>query len=390
MLRLSLNVVIYFVKMIKINKIVVFLEGDASKLSTWSNVPYFFIETLKRKGFNVDIFDISTWNVIKKLYNHSISKIIDIFFPKHACQFERTLLYNFLVERKLKKYIISDKNSDLYIIMNYTFYNKWNLVPTITFSDWSYDYFIKDRCQRQPYFFEKRYLAKQKKALENVQMAISLFEGCANYMKNQVTRANIQFLGGNVINMMQKPSKGVDEIICQKQKKIKILFIGMKKYITGAQLLVDTFLKLKNIFYDAELHIVGLTNKTLNNLTCGVTCHGYLHKDVLEECNEYYALLEQATIFVNPTEQWAGYSSMVEAMYFYTPIIVSPYKEFVEEFGTNIDFGKYNTRFSVDSLLDSLLDILQSDFYSDMCKNAHCKVENFTWDNYVQRLLDKL
>lgn len=102
--------------------------------------------------------DISAWNLVRKIYNHSINKILSTLFPTQAYQFERSGLYNYLVERKIERYVKSDNSSDLYIFMTFTFYNKWNSVPSVIFSDWSYDYYIRERCKREPYFFEKRYL----------------------------------------------------------------------------------------------------------------------------------------------------------------------------------------------------------------------------------------
>jgi hypothetical protein len=44
--------------MIKIKEITVFTIGDSKKMSTWSNVPFFFTETLISKGVKVNRVDI--------------------------------------------------------------------------------------------------------------------------------------------------------------------------------------------------------------------------------------------------------------------------------------------------------------------------------------------
>lgn len=100
-------------------------------MKTWSNVPYFFTQTLIEQGYNVNKVDISAWNLVRKIYNHSINKILSTLFPTQAYQFERSGLYNYLVERKIERYVKSDNSSDLYIFMTFTFYNKWNSVPSV-------------------------------------------------------------------------------------------------------------------------------------------------------------------------------------------------------------------------------------------------------------------
>lgn len=93
-------------------------------------------------------------------------------------------------------------------------------------------------------------------------------------------------------------------------------------------------------------------------------------------------------MFVNPTELWAGYSSTIEAMYFYTPIIVSPYKDFISEFGAEINFGLYNSEFNAKCLSTNIERILNAPDYLDKCINAHNVTKNYTWSTYVDKVLN--
>ena len=74
-------------------------------------------------------------------------------------------------------------------------------------------------------------------------------------------------------------------------------------------------------------------------------------------------------------------------MYFYTPVIVSPYKDFVDEFGENIDFGVYNEKFLAQTLADNILRLVLNPKYLEMCNNAHDRVKNYTWKNYVDKII---
>ena len=115
--------------------------------------------------------------------------------------------------------------------------------------------------------------------------------------------------------------------------------------------------------------------------------YGYLRKDNLEENTIYNNLLMNAHIFINPTPTWGGYSSTVEAMLYYTPIIVAPYGDFVEEFGKELDCGLYNDVYSEDKIAENILWLSKNPNYSIMCKCAHERVKNNTWDKYIDKVL---
>jgi hypothetical protein len=42
----------------------------------------------------------------------------------------------------------------------------------------------------------------------------------------------------------------------------------------------------------------------------------------------YYPLFKEARMFINTTPKWSSFSASVEAMYFYTPVVITLYKEF--------------------------------------------------------------
>jgi glycosyltransferase involved in cell wall biosynthesis len=117
-----------------------------------------------------------------------------------------------------------------------------------------------------------------------------------------------------------------------------------------------------------------------------IFCYGYLHKEVANECDLYYKLLLSAKIFVNPASQWGGYSSTVEAMFYGCPVIVSPYDDFVENFGGEIDFGIYHTSGKLSDEIYAVLNMPTND-YRRMAKNGADRVKDYTWDNYVYHFL---
>lgn len=59
----------------QIKEINVFTNGDALKLSTWSNFPYFFTETLEEKGIKVNRINIQPNKIFKTIYRFTIWQI---------------------------------------------------------------------------------------------------------------------------------------------------------------------------------------------------------------------------------------------------------------------------------------------------------------------------
>jgi glycosyltransferase involved in cell wall biosynthesis len=77
-------------------------------------------------------------------------------------------------------------------------------------------------------------------------------------------------------------------------------------------------------------------------------------------------------------------------MYFYTPVIVTPYSEFIKTFGQDIDFGYYCEENDTILIKDKILAIMQNSSYKELCINANSAVQHFTWDAYVDKMIEKI
>ena len=372
-----------------IKEVIFFCYGDSTNASTWSNVPFLFTKTLEKKGILVRRVNINIYHRIGKLYNYLVKQALNVFFPNHQYSFIRTIIFKHLVNKKIKRSLELYTNAELCIFTCFDFYNKFNKKPTLLFSDWTYEILIKERLDRKPYFFEKRFISQQKEAINNSQYIVSLFPICTQKMKNCYPKANIQYLGNNVINSLYNGIIDVEKTIFEKCNSKKILFIGSSKYKEGAKILIDAIKLLPNIY---ELHIIGMEKHMFRTTSDNIYFYGYLHKDIEEENKIYYDLLLSSKVVVNPTPTWAGYSSIIEAMYFYNPIVVSPFDDFVREFGEKLDFGLYNYHNTIECLMSNLINILDSnpEYYKGLCMNAHNAVKEYTWDNYVNRILNLL
>ena len=388
-------------------KEVIFLtNGDANNANVWSNVPYCFSHALENNGTTVHRTDYSMPNLFVKFYDLVLRRFLYcLTFRKLKFPYLRTTrLFKFFAERKIKKAILQYPQADLCLFMGYGFFNKWNKIPSLIFSDWTTEMDIQKK--RKPNFLEKRIIRQEEEAINHAQYVISLFPVCCEEMKKKYPKANIHFLGGNVINDLLNKSLVsrsklqvsnekadntiiVEDLIERKEKSKRLLFIGRKTtYLEAAKKLIEAYrlLKQEEQYRDLELDIVGCAESDFGSLPDGVTCYGFLNKSNERDRKTYYDLLLGAKVLVNVNPNWGAFSSTVEAMYYYTPVMVSPYQDFVKNFGKEIDFGVYNQDFTVESIANNIKSVINSENYTEMCNFAHEKVKTYTWENYVKQL----
>ena len=301
-------------------------------------------------------------------------------------QYIRTSFYQKEGNRKIKKACIKYPDADAHLFISLSFSARHcSSKPSILFGDWTIAYYYKYFLEKEPgKLREFAAIKRQNAILENADLVISLFPGITDYLKNYYKNPNIRYIGNVVNNIKAEPT---DNLIEQKEKSNKILFIGSRRYRDGAMQLINAFTKIKEIYPRIELHIIGMTKGDLGIVDDQIFTYGYLDKGKTADRDLYYQLLEQAKVFVNTTDKWGAFSSMVEAMFYFTPVITTAYNEFVKTFGSEINFGYYS-----DAGPDTLYKLLAAVFsekhkYSGLCNAAHSSVKNFTWDNYIHNFL---
>jgi glycosyltransferase involved in cell wall biosynthesis len=373
-----------------IKEITVFTLGDANELKAWSNVPYFFTKSLEQKGIRVNRVNIEENPYLFKIYKYSIFAFLKLLKRNSDHNYFRAGLNNFLTNKKIQKAIRTFPNSDAFLFLTYSFSAKtFSRKKTILFSDWSYLYFIKHFLGREPLWFEKNALRREKKNIETADQVMGLFPRSNEFNTKNYDTSHCVYLG-NVINSDRWPDK--HEVIKLKQKSQSLLFIGNAKYIQGAKDLVTAFKLVHSNYNEMELHIIGLDENELGLKQENLFCHGYLDKGNPAENELYYKLLSKARMIINTNEAWGAFSAMTEAMFYYTPVITSPYAEFTKTYGKEIDFGYYVNSSSAGQLstkIEELLLLSEPKMFAFM-QNAHEKVKDFTWDNYTMRFLDLL
>lgn len=376
----------------KIKEVIFFSYGDSADASTWSNVPYLFTRTLEKKGITVRRVNLyEGLNGITDVADKIIRAEKKILRSKSTFRFKMSRIFTALVYRNIKRAVKAYPDAGLCIFACFDFYNKFSDTPTLLFGDWTLEILVRDRLLREPDSPEARYISHQNKVMAKAEHVISLFPHSQRLMLKYCPESEARHMGMNVINDMNPQplaASAIDTIIGNKRDAGKILFIGNIRYIDGARRLVEAFKHIRRQLPAATLDIIGMTAHDLAAESIeGIRCHGYLRKDVPAEAELYYSLLTQASVLVNPTHGWAGYSSTIKAMYYYTPIVIAPYDDFTTEFGKDISFGEFQESDSSENLARTILSVLTSENYTRMCRDAHNAVAGYTWDRYVDKIL---
>ena len=374
-----------------IREVTVYTNGDSTNISTWSNVPFFLTENLISRGIKVNRVDLSPSPVLNKIYSKTWERIIRKIYKNTTYTYFRSLVHFLHTRIRIQKAVKTYTNSQLNIFLTFSFSSTGlTKTPAIQFCDWPYEhYIINYRENHKPDLFERRCIRRENSQIEGSNLIFPLFPGVTEYMKERYQNKNIFHLG-NVINSLHEVTNS--QILERKPQSNSLLFIGSKKYAEGAQRLVQAFRELKKDYPTLSLDIIGLNVSDFGSdfgdqLNDGVNCYGYLDKGKQNERELYYSLLQDAKIFVNTTPKWGAFSATLEAMYFYIPVIVTPYKEFVETFGMQIGFGCYCENNSLDLLCANIKKILNHPSYSTLCINAHESVKDFTWGDYIDKML---
>lgn len=365
--------------------IVVMTYGDPRNPSTWSNVPYLFVNTFEKKKYNVICCDISTKRNIFMLLYTLFFKIIK---PSSTYYFVRSNINRKLVNKRIKKIVQKyDDSAYFYFCFGYDFSpSEYTNKKVILFSDWPIEYAIERRFNRKPDYFEKKDIERHEKIIEDATYRISLFKDVTQYMNKRFKNKTLYL--GNLINSFY-PINGFDSV----EGRNKITFIGKKSYYDSAKNLVKAFCLLEEDIVtknNLELHIIGMQKSDFPNVANDqIHFHGYLNKGKKEDMEEYYKTLKETLVIVNTSDKWAGMSSIIESMYYYKPIITSKYDEYVKTFGNDISFGYYSNN-NVEDIKLNLEKIINMDkkSYKKMCKKSHDAVKDFTYDTYVDKIIE--
>ncbi|MBN8705761.1 MAG: glycosyltransferase [Bacteroidetes bacterium] len=371
-----------------IREIVVFTNGDSRRPGTWSNVPYFFTQTLEKKGIIVRRVNLNAPAVFRLIFKYFISVLIKIFEKATTYTVLRSGLHYSLAMWKIRFSNWLYPKADLILFLTAT-YDATPITKkkVVLFCDWTYEHDLEHFKRKKPDHWEQSALKRENRAIENAYSVFCLFPSISNKMVIRYQNPNIFYIG-NVINC----DLSVDSVELSKSKNDSndILFVGKSNYLAGAKTLIEAFIRVKKIKPELRLHIIGLTENQIKMNASDVTYYGYLDKGNAKDSELYYSLFSKAAVFINTTPVWGSFSAMVEAMYFCTPMIVSPTVEFVATFGDPIPFGKYCNQNTPENVASLIVDFFDNSDRVTLSLNAHEATKSFTWSAYVDKFLNTL
>lgn len=361
-------------------KILLVTTEDVGNLKSWSNVPYLFFRSLKDNVTDVHPYLIKEISLLKYVINKTVYLFNKFSSNKCFWDYSRSSVHQLYVRYQVYK-VCKKISPDFIIALTFSYRFNFRDTPVYLVGDWTFQYLLDVHKNKDPNFLEKKVISYENDNILAACASITLFPYSCQYINKSLKINTTQYFG-NVINAVCKPSVTT---IQGKNRNRKILFIGRGNYYEGLLRLIESFSAIRKIDSSITLDIIGMDKIPIDNLPEGIFFHGYLNKSIKQECDLYYCLVENATLIVNPNPKWSSFSSILEAMYFYTPVICSKTEEMIYTFSNEISFGHYCC--SNEPLESQILDIIFNENYTRLALNAHDAVSGFTWNKFTDRLL---
>lgn len=372
-----------------INEITCFTWGDSAHPKTWSNVPYFLTKTLEARGIKVNRINLETNNRFISFICAVVRKFYKVFFKKNIYyDYTRTLFADRVTNQLIKKAIKQYSSTDLFISISFSFngMKKYTKKKCFMFCDWTIEYAIDHFEDRSPIWLEKLAIERQNKLLLSSDANISLFPDVQEYYKTKNSKFKFEYLG-NVINSdLIEDDSIIQQILELKSNSLELCFIGDFRYKEG---LISLIQAVRDLQTSLKLHLNVIGMDQLPGIECAnVTYHGYLDKSKPDQKEKYYRIIRNSKVIINTTPKWAGFSSMLEAMYWCTPIIITPFKNFKDIFGDEIKSGYFcdNSSILIKEKIEKIF-ALDKSSYMQMCREAHSSAKPYTWASYVDKML---
>ena len=353
---------------------------------SWSNIPYLLHKNLEKKGYVVKnhvIFEIEPIKTIFNLPIRVINKIcktgITYFYVRTPLHFLFTYLYSHYIR------LISDKK-DVMLVQGFSYPLNNGKNQQIILGDWPSEYLYEKLLQRKPNRLERKSIDRENNVIEAADAVITLFPNVQTYMLEKYKNKNIYYLG-NFVNV-DEDIVVPDNIMERKLLSNRFVFIGQPFYLQGALELIAATRSLRERGFNCEVDIIGIERNLIGEKENWLNIHGYLDKENAEDKKKYYSILSNARMFVNTTKGWSGFQALLEAMYFYTPIVVRTNDSLKSYFNnlTEIAYIIEDEGLPLDTILED--SISNKKLYMQMSVASRNAVESSTWANFTNKLVD--
>ena len=240
----------------------VFSPGDSRSITLWSNVPYMLCRALERCGCRVNRIDYHDNAFRRRKWLKPLVRLCDVIRLFGINFSVYTWFYYRSADRTIRE---ADRKfpADLQITTSFDMCNRFSAKPNVVIGDWTQEYLYRRRLHRRVKGHDRVRILRQKQAIERSDYVVSLFPQCAEDMRAHYDNPRIFHLGCNAVNSVYDGVFDPEAVCRAKASSRKILFVGRKRYLRAARLLVESFADLVSSQPDAELHIVGLSASDL-------------------------------------------------------------------------------------------------------------------------------
>jgi glycosyltransferase involved in cell wall biosynthesis len=252
--------------------------------------------------------------------------------------------------------------------------------------DWPSSYLFDHFLKRKPSKMEMRSIAREDRVIEKADAVVTLFPNVHEYMLKRYQNKNIYYFG-NVVNIDAEVTIPLDILTIKKNSK-NLLFIGKPFYLDGANKLISAVENLRARGYELNVDIVGIEPNLIGKNFNWLSVHGYLDKGKPSDKHKYYTLLKGAKLFINTTPSWNAFQATLEAMYFYTPIVVRSNESLIQTFPKLKDFSYLVEEKNEDLEKEIIKSLEHKEQYLEKCEKSHKVAEPHTWENFTQKLME--
>ena len=379
-----------------INRVILCCYGDSYSPDYWSNVPFLLGKAFESNGQSLTRLDLRP-RLLEKIWSRLLLPLHVWLEPSTSYNFFRSFTNWLWVSFRLSCICLHyGKRGTIIVICHLSFAPWFSTVPVVLLGDWCYDKYIRYFLKRRPNFFESQVIRRDHAALKRSSLIVSIFPGAALYINRLYPDVVCHYLGHAVNRHPDAPPCAVnasrldrsEAITCE--SIINLLFVGGKKYLEGAELLLEALATMPLSRF--HLHVIGLDAADIGDSRYDqlpVSFYGYLSKGDLQQRVNYYAVLDLADIIVNASVVWGPFSATIEAMSRFTAVLTPAYDEFVEMFGSDLSFGSYLESLSPRALVDAILDLSSNaDSLTEAKSHAATAVKDFRYSTFVQKVCD--
>jgi glycosyltransferase involved in cell wall biosynthesis len=378
----------------QISSCILACDGDSSDIDVWSNIPFLLRAEIEKRGIHVVPINLQNpvWN--KRLWRYTLGLRHKLRHWDTSIDFYRSRTNFWLTTRKLNRAIRQHGGPNTILInLSISSAPTRSSIPVVLLSDWSYHHYITQRLGRQPDRAECGTIARDTAAMVRSSLVVLLFPESAARLQSQIPEGRFRFLGHVINDHPLAPPPPHQSPAATAHRPWRLLFVGRPRYQQGLELLLQALALLPGEL-SVQLDVIGIARQDLpadSIHSVPVRLHGYLSKADPEQRQLYYNLLNQADLMINASSLWAGFSATVEAMHRRTAVLTAPYAEFQALFGETPAFGAYLSALTPDALAAAIANQLHDPLrLAQQQQAAHQAVEAFTWQAFVDRLLQEL